>query len=189
MRKKIKNNFGLPRPRSAKRGGRTSYFRLHHGFSLLEVMVAIFIIIIGLLGVLALISTSISGGASSTSRLIAANLAQEGIEVVKNMREAAFVADGTWNIWHSLGDTRVSTGNWSVQYNSNSLDTLWNNFLKFDAASGLYSYDFGIDTSFRRAIILDKISDNQLRVSSLVTWTDRNQTQSITVEDMLWNWR
>lgn len=164
------------------------------GFSLMEVMAAIFIIIMGLLAALLLVSRSIYISNSSTLRLIAANLAQEGIEVVKNMRDVAFVVDGTWDIWHSLADTRVGTGNWSVQYNSNDFDNLQNNFLKFDSNPAsptyrLYNYTTGIDTSFKREIILNKISDQQLDVISRVTWTDRGQPQSITVEDVLWNWR
>ncbi|MBU1102101.1 prepilin-type N-terminal cleavage/methylation domain-containing protein [Patescibacteria group bacterium] len=168
-------------------GVNSAWFRAA-GFSLLEVMVAIFIIIMGLVVALLLVSRSTYAGNSSAQRLIAANLAQEGIEVVKNMRDVAFVIDlGTWDVWHA--GIPAGTNSYSVQYNSNSFGALQNNFLKFDAGTGLYSYDSGADTPFKREIILTKFSDNQLRVVSRVTWSDRNQTQSIIVEDMFWNWR
>ena len=151
---------------------------------------AIFIIIIGLLGVLALISTSISSGASSTSRLIAANLAQEGIEVVKNLRDLSYETDGTWDNWHVNIPGGGSPYIFSVQYNSSDYsEQKQDEFLLIDS-SGLYSYDSGVPTPFKREISLTKNSDQDVKVVSKVTWSEKGRPdQSIIVEDILWNWR
>jgi len=155
------------------------------GFSLLEVMVAVSLIIVGLLGALLLISRSFSGGAVSASLLVAANLAQEGIEVVKNIRDLSYAADGSWDNWYA----DFSGGTYSVQYDSVSLGGLAGNYLRYNSANGLYSYTAGENTAFRRQIILTKISDEEVRVQAVVTWVEQNQPQSLTVEDHLWNWR
>jgi prepilin-type N-terminal cleavage/methylation domain-containing protein len=177
-------------------------FFFQKGFSLLEVMVAIFILIMGLSSVLVLTTKSISGASRSTSRLIAANLAQEGIEVVKNIRDYNFNGsdpDGVWTAWHATGYSNGCTliaanqYNCSVQYNSTTFGIDYNAYLRFQPEGsnpyGRYSYTSGTDTPFRRKIILEKINNAQLRVNSVVTWVERGVTLSVDVEDRLWNWR
>lgn len=146
---------------------------------------AISLIIVGLLGALLLISRSFSGGAASASRLIAANLAQEGIEVIKNIRDLSYVSNGSWDSWHA----NISDGTYSVQYNSQALGGLASNYLRYDSSTGLYGYAVGVNTFFRREIILTRISDVEVRVQARVTWTERAESQALTVEDHLWNWR
>ena len=54
---------------------------------MVEAMVAMSVIVIGLLGVFALSSNSISLNRVAADRYIAVNLANEGIELVKNLIE------------------------------------------------------------------------------------------------------
>src|SRR3989344_3592233 len=55
------------------------------GQMMIEALVALSIILVGLLGIFALVSRSISLNAVASSQYVAANLAAEGIEVVKNV--------------------------------------------------------------------------------------------------------
>ena len=57
------------------------------GFTLLEVMVAMMVIVVGLLASLFLIAFTISSGAADKDRIIAIQLAQEGIELIRNIRD------------------------------------------------------------------------------------------------------
>jgi prepilin-type N-terminal cleavage/methylation domain-containing protein len=167
------------------------YSAQNNGFTLMEVMAAIFIILIGLVGIMSLISRSLYAGTLSTSRLIAANLAQEGIEVVKNIRDLNYLANG-WDDWYASVPSGTITR--SVQYNSPDFDLQSGSYLNFDSTSGLYSYDTTgtyIASPFKREIILtkDPLSPNEIKVVSQVTWTERGVARSIVVEDRLWNWR
>ena len=60
----------------------------YKGFSLLETLVVIAVITVGLVGIMGLIVYITSIGQVSPNEIIAANLAQEGIEVVRNIRDS-----------------------------------------------------------------------------------------------------
>jgi len=170
---------------------KTKNLKLKNGFTLMEVMVAIFIIVVGLFAVMALIDKSIMAGSLSTNKLIAANLAQEGIEVVKSIRDMSYdPATGGWDVWY--GASGVASGTYSVEHNSQNFGSSQNSLLKFDSASGLYSYSSGNNSIFKRSIIITKApagNADEIKVEAIVTWTERGANKTLTVEDRLWNWR
>ncbi len=57
------------------------------GFSLIEIMVAVFFVSVGLIGVLAFFNASLKSNFDAKNELIAAGLAQEGAELVRNKVE------------------------------------------------------------------------------------------------------
>lgn len=65
------------------------------GFLLAEVLVASFVLIIGLLATSALITTSLRNSFDNRDSIIAIELAQEGIELVRNVRDNNFISGGT----------------------------------------------------------------------------------------------
>jgi Tfp pilus assembly protein PilV len=65
----------------------TTHTKTEHGFSLVEVFVAIFFILVGVLAVLDLFIPSIRMTSNSQKVVTASFLAQEGIEIVRNMRD------------------------------------------------------------------------------------------------------
>ena len=62
-----------------------------NAFTLLELIVSIFVISVGILGAYILYSQIISFSEVSKARLTAAYLAQEGIEIVRNIRDTNWV--------------------------------------------------------------------------------------------------
>jgi hypothetical protein len=78
-----------------------------------------------------------------------------------------------------------------VQYNDLSLRPFADQSLKYDEATGLYSYDSGVATkaAYKRKITLTKISDVEVRVVCTVSWIEKNKNFSLLAEDRLWNWR
>ena len=60
------------------------------GFTLLEMTVTVFILTVGILGMYGAITRTIAQSSEISNRLIASYLAQEGIEIVRNLR------DGNW---------------------------------------------------------------------------------------------
>ena len=77
---------------------------MQKSFTLIEVIVAIFLITVGTVGAFSLIQRTIAFTVISSSRLVAANLAQEGIEIVRNTRDTNWLSDNPWDEGLSSGD-------------------------------------------------------------------------------------
>jgi Tfp pilus assembly protein PilV len=57
------------------------------GFSMGEVIITLFVVTVGIIGVVMLISNSIIHSADSRNQIIATELAQEGLELMRNIRD------------------------------------------------------------------------------------------------------
>lgn len=157
------------------------------GFGLVEVLMAIFIIFTTLVGIMTLLTRTILSSAVSSSKMVATNLAQEGIEVVRNIRDLE-TDSSNWDNWY---ESISGTTDYLVQYNDSDLRVYQDIPLNFESATGRYGYDFGTATAFayKRKITLQKISDTEIKVTAQMDWTEHGQAQTLTVEDRLWNWR
>lgn len=149
------------------------------GFSLLETMIAIGILAIGSLVVYGQTARILGNLNQEKTKFIASYLAQEGIEVIRNMRDA------NWVNGASSWVDGLSAGNYRVQYNSTSLLPYQDVSLNLDS-QGFYSYDSGTATPFKREIILSQPSADILKVVSKVTWPGTHAV--IQAEDFLYNW-
>jgi len=68
------------------------------GFTILEVMVAIFVITVGVISVFNVVQNVTMFSRVNSSRLTATYLAQEGIELVRNQRDTNWLLEpGSWN--------------------------------------------------------------------------------------------
>ena len=152
------------------------------GFTLVEAMVTLVILTTALIPALFLSTQATNVSFSIKNNLAAANLAQEGIEIVRAIR------DNNW--FQSLDfDNNITAGTWRVDWNSDTLIALGSNpALKIN--NGLYNYSAGTDSLFKRTITVTKVNAAELQIVSNVTWTERgNRAKSITAESHLFNWR
>ncbi|MDO8496612.1 MAG: prepilin-type N-terminal cleavage/methylation domain-containing protein, partial [bacterium] len=152
------------------------------GFTLIEALVAL-VILTTALGPALVLSSNISSTASVIqNNLIAANLSQEGVEVIRALRDAN---------WHNglSFDSGLSDGIYRIEWNSNSLITLGSN-PPLKLSTGLYNYSSGTDTLFKRTVTITKINSEELRVISDVTWTERgNRARDVRAESHLFDWK
>jgi prepilin-type N-terminal cleavage/methylation domain-containing protein len=159
------------------------------GFTLMEVIISIAVVLTALVSALALITFSTAGIRLNKSKIIASGLAQEGLELVKNIRDNNWLHNcpacdrrtvGTWR-------TGLGVGDWRVQYNSGVLLSFSSTPLRIDS-SGFYQYDSGSNTSFYRKINIQYISDDQIKVVSEITWSENGRNQIVSAETRYYNW-
>ena len=161
--------------------------RSNNGQLLIELMVAMSVMVIGLLGIFAVLSQTIGLNKIASNQYVAANLASEGIEVVKNILDTNTINNRPWNEGLSVN------GDYGVQYNSTAVDSLLTNKkLYYNPGTGKYSYDISSGsktTNFRRIITLTN-SQDEITVVSRVAWEDKGGTTfSTETEDHFLNWR
>ena len=65
------------------------------GFTLIETVVAVALIVGAVVGPLALVSQALFSAKSSKNKIVAAHLAQEGIEIVRHFRDSNILRDST----------------------------------------------------------------------------------------------
>jgi len=156
------------------------------GFTLLEVLAAIFLITIGVLGTLALVQKTIAFTQITSSQFVAAYLLQEGIEIVRNIRDSNFlkirqeIEGVSWND----GLTGCS-GGCEADYNDLTLTSYAGKFLKIDG--GFYNYDSGLDTIFKRKITITP-DTNVLEVVVEVSWQERGRWHKVMAQENLYKW-
>ncbi len=152
------------------------------GFTLIEALVALVVLTLAI-GPALFLSSSVSSTSSVVkNNLVAANLSQEGLEVVRALRDA--------NWFNKLPfDNGLATGIYRVEWSSNSLIALGTNPpLKIN--TGLYNYSSGTDTIFTRTVTISKINSAELRIISDVTWNERgNNPRDIKTESHLFDWK
>lgn len=155
------------------------------GFTLLEVIIASFILTIGVVGAFTLIQR-VSGSASiGSNQLVASYLVQEGIEIVRNIRDSNFIRihKGLGGSWDD-GLTGCVAG-CEADYNDTAL-SVGDRFLLLDA-NGWYTYDSGIQSSFKRKITITSGAD-KLIVTVDVSWMQAGMSRKVTGETELYNW-
>jgi len=164
-----------------------SEFNVQKGFTLLEVLAAIFLITIGVVGTFTLVQKTITFTQVSSSRLTAAYLAQEGIEIVRNIRDSNFlkIHQGVGGVSWNDGLTGCS-GDCEADYNDLALVPYAGRFLKIDA--GFYNYDSGADTLFKRKITITPEGTDILKVLVQVQWQERGRSYEVIAQENLYNW-
>jgi len=157
------------------------------GFTILEVMAAIFILTIGIGGAFLLVRQSLSAASINKNRLIAAYLAQEGIEIVRNIRDTNWLEKRTNPLlsW----DDGLGSGDWRADASTTALTTAFatGTCLKVDS-NQMYNYTVGSSTSFQRKISLRNTGLNQKEVKVTVFWSERGRTHSLSALEYLQNW-
>lgn len=118
--------------------------------------------------------------------LISSGLAQEGVEVVRAIRDANWFR----GVAFDTGLTTCAAG-CAFQFDSTapkggvSVGT----FLSLDPATGLYQYDRGTPTLFKRSVtIVPGTAPSELVVQSRVDWMERTQPKNVIIEYHLYDW-
>ena len=164
---------------------------MRRGQTMIEAMIAMSLLVIGFLGVIALLNRSVGVNRVVADNISATYLAAEGVEVVKNMLDGNYIQGRPFFTHFASCAPCV----WEVQH-----DTDWDNpprayaarRLWYNGATGFYSQQaFGEETPFTRRVEvrLGGPNNNELVVRSVVDWRGRGGGQSsVDIEDRFYNW-
>ncbi len=156
------------------------------GFSIIEIIIILFIIAVGLLGVLSLIIQNIQSQGYNQKNFVAYQLAQEGIELIRLVR------DSNWRQGESF-DKDLVDGEFYMDYQDDlpkpAEETVSELILR-QGQDGFYHHG-GIATSsgFSRKIILMHENANTLGVLVQVTWQDRGRNALYDLKTELYDWK
>lgn len=188
------------------------------GQSLLELLIALFMLVASLTTTVVLIVNSINASRESSNRLIATSLAREGIEIVRNIRDSNW-ADPASPAWDDGLNSDAEATPIVDGTNPIRLDFSANDFtvIRLDNNAFLQGPASGTATVFYRLIMLEPIcrgnatpytetfvstnsSGNDcsalpnttevgLRIRSEVRWPAASSGKKVMVEDRLYNWQ
>lgn len=157
------------------------------GFSLMEILVVLFIVSVSLLGVLSLIIQNIQVQSINKNNLIASSLSQEGIELIRQIR------DNNWKNTLPF-DTGLASGSYRIDYRHNIayLVSTPSDYLLY-TQNGFYVHNDGVGvdfvpTIFSRQIVIDKLSSDTLQVRSIVSWVDHQRPYRYELQTLLYDW-
>jgi len=167
------------------------YKTARRGFSLIEVLVTVFILAIGLVAVSTLMADNIKSSENAKNQIIASQLAQEGVELVRNMKDNGLLDP-------SYSDSSACTpASKCINLRIDKDDTIFNTNNTLDKQLYLngnffYTHAAGTPTKFYRRIDLTvagaKATTNRvITATSYVTWNNMGFTVAAGIVDVSGN--
>lgn len=174
---------------------------------MLETLIAIAVLILALSAAFSVAQRGLSLSISSRDEVTAYYLAQEGVEVIRNLRDQNSLNSLPWltGISASVSDPcyfgnycAVDSPNGNYMQNCGSSP---NNcpYLKQDQQSGSPTYGmYGIEPSrtstwtqtvFKRELFLKKISQNEVALTATIYWSKGLLQRNFVVHENLLNWQ
>lgn len=122
------------------------------GFAIIEILIWIFIFTLGLLSTYALVAQTINFNEYSKNSIIASNLAREGIEIVRNIRDNNYKNLYKWNKlpWNDVSSL-FQTG---VYYKVENDFSLWNPlWVKFEVIPNFGEWIWEINSKMQDYVL------------------------------------
>jgi prepilin-type N-terminal cleavage/methylation domain-containing protein len=161
------------------------------GFTLIETLVAVTVLVVSLAGPLFLADRSFVSATIARDKTTASYLAQEGMEFARKVRDTNFLAGASWLT--SLSSCVANSCTVDVKNNSLSVCSGTCPALNYDSTTRLYNHSITSGTNkvtrFTRGIRLTQISSTEYLVTVTVTWTDRGVTRSVVSKENIHDWQ
>lgn len=169
------------------------------GFTLVETLVAILILVTAIAGPLTIASRSLIAATVAKDQVTAYYLAQDAIEYVRFVRDTNKLEDEPWFNGLSLCTSGDGT---SACYIDTAAGTITSctggncsSPIRYDTDSSVrrFSYTSGTNTIFRRSVIITNplggIS-SEANVTVAVSWVGMGgQTRTVTVQENMYDWQ
>ncbi|PIR97618.1 MAG: hypothetical protein COT91_00500 [Candidatus Doudnabacteria bacterium CG10_big_fil_rev_8_21_14_0_10_41_10] len=175
-------------------------FGKENGQTLIETLVAIFLLTTGIIGGLSLAIFALGASDVTVNQIVATNLAREGVEVVRNMRDTNWLeaedADGLSDCSSDIGVGQECYADWDSQvYNISGNPSGKKYILQFSTygnswqiltstggqnvrlylqSDGSYNHVDNGNWKYSRLVVITRESATRLLVKSTVWWKGKN---------------
>jgi hypothetical protein len=148
------------------------------GFMMAEAVLSMFVLAVGLVAIMALLSSSTRQSFNSRDSIIAVELSQEGVELVRNVRDNGFINTPD-NPFRYTGAFSASAPNCRIDYNSIpsapnlvcvSSPAPAPPYFVLLSSGGYYNHTSGTPTKFSRYIYINYNGSDSAKVTSFVYW-------------------
>lgn len=166
------------------------------GFTIIESLVAIAILVSAIIGATMAVQTGLSSYTFSKDQIIAFYLAQEGFEQVRNIRDANQINNQPWLTGLAVASSdpcyfgQACTVDPVSSAAATRCPSLGNcPFLRQDSTNGFYGYNAAWPlTRFRREIRLSSVNSEEIAITVTVSWTKGSATRQFKARENLFNW-
>lgn len=164
------------------------------GFTLLETIVAISVLVLATVGPMTLAADSIRNASLFRHQTIAYFLAEEAAEYIHNQITSNSLEGESWlsRLGPCLGADGCIIDATDSPANAVASCLGQCPYLQFSGLpKGLYGYESGwANTIFRRTLRITEVTpDQEIKVTIVVEWLHTNALRQATIEDHLFNWR
>jgi len=166
------------------------------GFTLIEVVVSVTILMIGAVGVYVIFNRVISVPSRVSSKFTGAYLAQEGVEIIRNIRDTNWIEGEDWNNGLTVNcptGCDCTTG-CEADYTTGTNDpdaVLLRNYAEKRLRmhqNKFFGYTPGKPSPYTREIILTQPNANAMDVEVIVRWELKGEQKEFRVKERLYNW-
>lgn len=175
------------------------------GFTIIETLVALTILIVGVTGAFTAASQAISNSTFAKDQVIAFYLAEEGVEMIKNVRDTNALQGNQWlhGVSENPNDPCFFSQNSSDPGKSCYKDVTMDAFLTCsdvgacpvlnqNSVSGMYYYhDINTTltpTPFTREIHLARVSNTEVAVTVTITWQKGVVSRQFRARENIYDW-
>lgn len=160
------------------------------GFTLLETLVAVAILIMSLLGPFSIAQQSLKSAYYARDQVTAYYLAQEGIEFVRAVRDQNYLTGNDWLVGIDTTCTGVPC---VVDYPNFTYAACPNGVcppLKVSNTGGLFNNESGTVSPFTRQVMLTTSPTNPalMIVSVTISWKSAGVSRIFTLQERIFNW-
>lgn len=168
------------------------------GFTIIESLVAISILITAITGATIAVQSGISSYIFSKDQIIAFYLAQEGFEQIRNIRDENRLNNRLWltGLSGNLGDPCAFGSVCTVDPVASAVPTRCPGgagtcpVLRQNATTGFFGYNAAWPaTIFRREIILTTVNADEIAVTVTVNWSKGPINRQFKARENLLNWQ
>lgn len=162
------------------------------GFTLIETLVAVTIVVTAIAGPLTIASRGLSSAFFARDQIAAFYLAQEAVEYVRNIRDTNILAKNSdWLSGFSsclsgsctIDATKLSVGEAVAACPASGCPAL-----KYNSASGLYNQQTGENSPFTRSVRIVSINGNEASVEVTISWRTGIFSRQFKVRENILNW-
>lgn len=162
------------------------------GFTLIETIVALAIFATSIVGLIVVTSQGVADTNLAKNKITASYLAQEGVELVRNLRDNITLSGAGWpGFKEDVIDRCVPLEGCYIDAKNDPLVATPCAAgclpLRYDT-DGFYNHDSGNDSIFTRTIKIEELGSNEVRITVEVLWRQGQRDKRVTMTENLFNW-